>query len=147
MISTRAFFAHPSSMPYDDIWDTCIDIRDFIASKQGADTSNHIRVVSGREDFQKNAHGDWDEWQERVVGRLDFMTGNHVYDLFVTTGNTCGKATAAILKTALLFSRPVFVWTDGALERVHDVVVDDPEDWATGYRIVPVQLELFEVRS
>ena len=43
--------------------------------------------------------------------------------------------------------RPVFVWTDDALERVHDVVLDDPEDWATGYRIVPIQLELFEAQS
>ena len=147
MISTRVFFAHPASMDEDDIWDACIDIRDFIAKKEGTDTSDHIRVVPGREDFQKNAHGNWDEWQEKVAVRLNFMTGKHVYDLFVTTGDTCGKATAAILKTALLFSRPVFVWNDDALERVHDVVVDDPEDWATGYRIVPAQLELFEVQQ
>mgnify|MGYP003149320088 CR=1 FL=1 len=147
MISTRAFFAHPASMQEDDIWDACIDIRDFIATKQGADTSDHIRVVSGRDDFQKNAHGDWDAWQAGVVIRQDFMTGKPVYDLFITTGDTCGKATASILKMALLEKKPVFNWTDGALERIDDIVVDDPEDWATGYRIVPIQLQLFEIQS
>lgn len=134
-------------MQEDDIWDASIDIRDFIATKQGTDTSDHIRVVPGREDFQKNAHGDWDSWQANVVMRTDFMTGKPVYDLFVTTGDTCGKATAAILKMALLEGKSVFKWVDGSLERVGDVVVEDPEDWATGYRLSPVQLELFEVQS
>tara|TARA_R100000808_G_scaffold10092_1_gene27145 strand:+ start:6249 stop:6707 length:459 start_codon:yes stop_codon:yes gene_type:complete len=152
-------------MPYDDIWDACIDIRDFIASKQGADTSDHIRVVSGREDFEKNAHGDWDAWQTGIVTRKDFMTGKPVYDLFIATGDTCGKATAAILKMALLENKAVFKWAENSLERIGDVIVEDPEDWANGYRLAPFeiidllhpsvpcdeealgQLELFEVRS
>jgi len=144
----RAFFAHPSGMDEDAIWDACIDIRDIIAKKQGMDTMDHIRVISGREDFQSNFRGNWEDWQTGVITRQNSMTGKPVYDVFITGSTILGRATAGLLNTALQAEKPVFHWTgdpDVPFERIAKIVIEDPEDWTHGYRIEPFpsQLELF----
>ena len=92
-------------------------------------------VVLGINDHIKNWKGNWEEWQKDVVHRVNFVTKKPVYDLFITGGDTCGRATAGILREALSAGKPVFWWDgNGKLERVTGVVTFDPEDWQHGWR-------------
>ena len=83
-----------------------------------------IEVVLGREDHEANFKrcGSWDGWATDVVDRLDFTTRSPVYDAIVVTKRRVGKATAAIVGTALRRARPTFILEDLLLQPIARVV-------------------------
>jgi len=153
----RFLYAHPYAMDEIESRHMGIVIKNKILARM-ADRgirSVPITVVSGRKDYEKffPKTGTWEGWQGNIVTRCDATTGKRFYSGYVVTGDTCGKATAAILQHALQERRPVFhydVDTD-QMVRVSSIENGDPDDWTNGFNILrkeprkigPVQLQLF----
>ena len=106
--------------------------------KQLGAKSPKVSVTSGRKEHRMTWAGDWERWQKQVVTRKHAMTGDIRYHMFVVPGDTCGRATAAILDHALKANRKVVVWNKetGKLHRVKGVQPFDPDDWTSGFRAV-----------
>ncbi len=153
----RFLYAHPYAMDEIESLYVASMIKDKIYARM-ADRgirSVRITVVSGRKDYEKffPKTGTWEGWQGNVVTRCDATTGKRFYSGYVVTGDTCGKATAAILQHALQERRPVFHYDvdTGQMVRVVSIENGDPDDWTNGFNILrkehrkcgPVQLQLF----
>lgn len=133
----RIFFAHPKSMPDDEIsaWSASLG-QMFVEA--GYDK---VEVVPGRDDFQKYgpAAGGFNGWTRDVATRRNAMDGTPYYEAYVSPYRTLGKATADILTRAIHEKRPViFAEKDedsGAIDmkKVNQVVVDDPENYINGW--------------
>ena len=132
----RIFFAHPKSMPDDEIDWWAREIKRLLA-----DGPEIIEVTSGRDDFQRYAMGagSFTAWAKEVAARKDMSTGKLYYDAFVSVNAYIGRATADILRVALNVGTPVIYLEQdedkGSIEphRVTQVVVDDPEDYLKGW--------------
>ena len=132
----RIFFAHPKSMPDDEIdwWVKTIE-------QMLSDGSDRAAVTSGRDDFQRYAMGagSFTAWAKEVAARKDMSTGKLYYDAFVSVNAYIGRATADILRVALNVGTPVIYLEQDedkqSIEphRVTQVVVDDPEDYLKGW--------------
>ena len=153
----RFLYAHPVGMDEVESLYVASMIKDKIYARMADRGIRSIRitVVSGRKDYEKffPKAGTWEGWQGNIVTRCDATTGKRFYSGYVVTGDTCGKATAAILQHALQERRPVFHYDvdTGQMVRVASIDNDDPEDWTGGWSILrkearkvgPVQLPLF----
>ena len=132
----RIFFAHPKSMPDDEIdwWS-----REIV--RLLTDGPEVIEVTTGRDDFQRYAMGagSFTAWAKEVAARKDMSTGKLYYDAFVSVNAYIGRATADILRVALNVGTPVIYLEQDedkqSIEphRVTQVVVDDPEDYLKGW--------------
>ena len=132
----RVFFAHPKSMPDDEIeaWQ-----QNLTRMFREADYSD-VEVIPGRDDFSKYAPaaGGFTGWVRDVATRKDAMTGVEYYDCFVSPYREIGKATADIVTLALHHKRPVIFAEQlecGTIEmrRVTQVVVDDADNYTDGW--------------
>ena len=113
----RVFYAHGSNEDPKDIKRETLALREFLKPK--FQSGEIIVVVPGRRDFAANFTGDWSAWTNGVVSRKSIVTGEPVYKIFITPNETCGRATAQLLNTALDSKRAVFHWDrEDALERV-----------------------------
>lgn len=132
----RIFFAHPKSMPDDDIdwWAKTIE-------QMLSDGNDRAAVTAGRDDYLRYAMGagSFSAWAREVAVRKDMGTGKPFYDAFVSVNAYIGRATADILRVALNVGTPVIYLEQDedkqSIEphRVTQVVVDDPEDYLKGW--------------
>lgn len=132
----RVFFAHPKSMPDDEIdrW------QHGIAGIFKDAGYSSVDVVAGRDDFNKYSMsaGSFTAWAREVAQRRDMGTGKPVYGAFVSVNAYVGRATADILDGALRIGTPVVYVEpkeDGSTEThaVRGVVVVDPDDYLKGW--------------
>lgn len=139
----RVFYAHGSNEDPGKIKGDALSLRKLLESK--FQPGEIIVVVPGRRDFAANFTGDWNAWTGGVINRKSIVTGEPVYKIFVTPNETCGRATAQLLNTAIDNERAVFHWNkETVLERVENVCCVDPEDWSGGYSVaLSRQVELF----
>jgi len=129
----RVFYAHPSSESVKSISEDIERLSTLFSARGGRD----IRVVPGRQDFDKHFKGNWDAWAESIVTRTHSVTRKRQYDIVVVPGQRCGRITAKIIHVALKRDRPVFAWDrDQSLKRVQLVTVSNPDDWATGSSLI-----------
>tara|TARA_R110002110_G_scaffold345515_1_gene555798 strand:- start:6 stop:467 length:462 start_codon:yes stop_codon:yes gene_type:complete len=97
-----------------------------------------VRVRTGRSDHTANWKGDWDAWEHNVVHKKNLTTGKPMYDIFVTSGDKVGRATARILNMALDVGKPVFWWggeIGKGIVKVVGVEEVDAEDWTWGWQV------------
>ena len=62
-----------------------------------------------------------------------------MYDVFVTSGDRVGRATARILNMAIDAQKPVFWWSGEqgqGISKVAHIEEVDSEDWTSGWRAV-----------
>ena len=134
----RVFYAHSNSESPGDTNKSKKKIQDLIIGRMIKEKGSApaIQVVAGRDDYNRHWKGDWTLWQESVIVRKDAITGKPVYDAFITKSATCGRATANILGAAIVSGRPVFFWDgEDLFVRVKSIAVEDPDNWADGYRV------------
>jgi hypothetical protein len=137
----RVFFAHPKSM---DEAETAAWIAD-AAALFDDEGLGEATFVSGRDDYFQYAAsaGGWKSWALDVVARIDMSTRQPFYDAILVPGRTIGAATQAVVSSAMGQGRPVLVMTRAVadenkpakIERAVEIVVDDPEDYTTGWWI------------
>lgn len=96
-----------------------------------------LLVVTGKEDFEKYAGGDWTRWEQECFRRIDRMTGKKVYDLVVFSGTLLGKASGSVAALALGFTRPYVLVTKGvaSLKRIDSITMIDPDNYANMYEL------------
>jgi len=132
----RVFLAHAKSMDDASIEEWSKDVAKMFVEAGVPD----VEVIPGRDDFAKYAPsaGGFTGWVRDVATRTDAMTGAKYYGAYVSPTSTIGKATADILTLALHHKMPV-IWADklecGSIEmrRVTQVVVDDADDYTSGW--------------
>ena len=132
----KVFFAHPASCSLQETRSLALELKAALSDKNPTQV---VRVRPGRDDYQHNFKGDWEQWQCDVVLRTNVTTGSPAYNVFVVIGDSCGRATASILNFALLQGRPVFWWdgkNPGKFKKVHTIEESDCEDWANGWTIL-----------
>jgi hypothetical protein len=112
-------------------------LRERFHEKLGAALAPAIYVISGRQEHKMGFFGDWEKWQRKVVKRKHATTGDICYHMFVVPGESCGRATAAILKLAFEEGRQVMLWDkdDNKLKRAKRVQAFDADDWTSGFRV------------
>lgn len=132
----RVFFAHPKSMPEAEIESWASKLTRIFRDAEYSD----VTVIPGRDDFQQYAPsaGGFSGWTRDVATRRDAMTQKPYYEVYVSPYRILGKATADILTLALHEKRTVILAEeldcgDIELHKVHQVVVDDPEDYLKGW--------------
>lgn len=107
-------------------------------------TMPEAEVVTGEADWRVRfpQAGGWQAWTDAVATGRD-VSGRPNYDAFIVSNLSIGRATAAILGSALAAGKPV-LYVDvaaGVAEPVQDVMCVDPQSWKAGYvvrRLVPV---------
>jgi len=140
--SLGVFYAHPAADSPREIEADRKDLEEYLREqfhkKLGAHASPAIGVTSGRKEHKLTWAGDWEKWQKQIVVRKHATTGDIRYRMFVVPGETCGRATAAILSLALDAGRKVVLWDkdEKKLHRVKEVQPSDPDDWTSGFRVI-----------
>ena len=135
------FYAHPSGDSPPNIEKSRKNLEEIIRNrfheKVGASMSPSVYVVSGRQEHKSSFSGDWEKWQQGIVSRKHATTGDLRYHMFVVPGESCGRATAAILSLALEKGRQVVFWDKEAekMRKVKQVQVVDADDWTSGFRV------------
>lgn len=132
----RVFLAHPKAFSDEQIehWTQLVstEIRNQLETE-------YVEVVPGRDDYNKfaPAAGGFPGWVRDVPTRRDAMTSKPYYSLIVVPTDNVGKATAMIVQHALHLKMPVIRVQDRedgpCIDRVAEVVVEDPEDFTGGW--------------
>jgi hypothetical protein len=131
----RVFYAHGYHETPTEIEEDAHQLLETLQAR----SDKIVRVRTGRSDHAANWKGDWDAWEHGVVHKKNLTTGKPVYDVFVTSGEKVGRATARILSMALEAGKPVFWWSGEAgkgILKVVQVEVVDAEDWTWGWRVI-----------
>jgi hypothetical protein len=79
--------------------------------------------------------GGWQQWAEFVATSRDFTTRKPRYEAIVCISEEVGRATADIVKKALAYGKPCFIWKFQALSPIVSVEDTDPENWKSGWRL------------
>lgn len=151
MKKLNIFLAHPANMSPKEIDSLVEPVRDALASHYNEPGGISFKIITGRADYKRffAQSGGWVGWQKSVVERKDAVTGDRMYSGFVTVGETCGHATAAILKGAMEAGLEVLHWkppTEAAdhpedcIRLVDRIETEDETNWQTGYKIHCVEL-------
>lgn len=133
----RVFYAHSSATDPQELREQAGKLLDTLQARfKARGVSPDLQVVLGREDHRRHWCGNWDAWQDSIISRQDFMTGQPVYSLFIVPDSICGRATAGIIRQAIAAQRSV-MWWDGKdkLQKVHSIEMDDPDNWTSGFRV------------
>jgi len=101
-------------------------------------------LVSGREVYDahfKKAGRNWDRWAIKVATGRN-LDGTPYYDFFVVPGDSCARATAAIVSEALKVGKPVLAWNEDldapVFARVTQIYDSEPSNRWHGWRLVTV---------
>ena len=97
-----------------------------------------IKIFHAQEEFEKHfpSCGGWSGWSTFVVTSIDFLTRQPRYTEIVCTSAQVGKATADIVRSALDFKKPVYLWKMQHLYRVDAIQVSDENDWQQGWTLI-----------
>ena len=131
----KVFYAHGYHETPTEIEEAAVALRGVLEAR----SSKVVRIRTGRNDHAANWKGDWDVWEHNVVHKKNLTTGKPVYDVFITSGERIGRATARILNMAIDVGKPVFWWsgeTGKGISKVIRVEEIDSEDWTSGFRVV-----------
>jgi hypothetical protein len=138
---TRIFLAHAKNDTEESISEWKAEIEKMFRAADILDA----KVVLGREDYTMHAAsaGSFDGWARDVGTRKDLSTGGFYYAAFVCPQTHVGKATAQIILFALHSKIPCFLLEqvreeredkpEWHLARVNQVVVEDPDDYRSGW--------------
>lgn len=80
--------------------------------------------------------GSFDDWALGVVHRHDSLTSRPFFSFLACPFIQLGKLNQQIVRSFLSAERPVFLVTASTLEPVTGVHCTDPEDWASGWRLL-----------
>jgi hypothetical protein len=137
----RVLLAHGKNDPEQSISDWKVAVEKMF---RDADYPT-AKVILGREDYTQfaAAAGSFDGWARDVGTRKDLSTGGFYYTAIVCPSRTIGKATAQIFSFALHSKIPCFLLEqvreepedqpEWHLARVNQVVVEDPDDYRSGW--------------
>lgn len=108
-------------------------IADEIKEQTGATT-----VYLAETEFETHfaSCGGWNKWAEFIVTSRNFTTRMPRYEVIVCVTETVGRSTADIVKMALAYEKPCFLWKFHMLHPIATVEDTDPENWKSGWRIL-----------
>jgi hypothetical protein len=108
-VSHRFFVSHFKDITDDVLESTRVELeKQLVSIAQG----KNYTLTLARDDWEENFHrcGGWDEWIDYVVNGTAFGTSEPRYTGFVSVGRVLGKASAGILRLALLRPAPVAIF-------------------------------------
>lgn len=135
MASSRIFLALPRDYPGETA------LAEALRKKLTALNAGDFHITTGAEDYHANAarFGGWDGWINSVAAGTIYEDGvvtPRFTSIIVAPNVEIGRATAAIVRTALRMGKPVYFF-DGEeqLATVRVVHTIDPSDFKTGWRL------------
>jgi len=76
--------------------------------------------------YGKEGVSDWNHWYSSVMER---------YGVFVLVSPVLGKASADLVKAALLLNKPIRLLTSSGFIQVHNIIEVNKDDWQQGWLV------------
>lgn len=117
---------------------TSIQESQYIAKQIQESKGEPIKAFHAQEEFQKHfaSCGGWQGWSDFVATSSDFVTRQPRYTEIICTTKEVGRATADIVRKALSYNKPVYLWRMQRLHRVDVIETTDSENWQRGWTLI-----------